>query len=539
MSLQAQRTIGLLENDSLSFNGYTLWTPNKTTYLIDNCGMLINEWQSNYDPGLSVYLLDNGHLLRTGEVSGSFNGAGKGGIIEEYNWEGDIVWSYNVASSEYHQHHDIEPMPNGNILVIAWERKTSSEARQAGASRNVSYWPEVIFELEKLPDNTARIVWEWHAWDHLIQDHDSTETNYGIVADHPELFNVNYRQPSSGSNGDWLHFNGIFYDSARDEIILSARNFNEIYIIDHSTTTEEAAGHAGGQHGKGGDILYRWGNPQAYDRGSIGDRQLFGQHDAQIIPSGHPFEGMVSVFNNGAGRPGSNFSTVDVIDLPIDDNGYYILNEDSIYGPQQLSWQYKALIPTDFYSNNMAGVHALPNGNFLVCEANKALFFEVTLGGGIVWQYQNPTNSSGPLPQGIQLTGATVKSVFRAHRYAPDYPGLADKDLTPGLPIELDPLPSDCIIYGDPTSSVSSATHQELKVEITTRPDGIELTHPGTGTLLIQLYDISGRMLFSTYSSTERTLIPTYHFNMGMYVLKMARLKSGTSHIEKVFITGH
>ena len=144
LSLNAQRTIGLFENDSLAFNGYTLWTPNKTTYLIDNCGSLINKWESNYNPGLSAYLLENGNLLRAGSFPGSFNGAGRGGILEEFNWDGELVWSYEVASDVYHQHHDIEPMPNGNILVIAWEKKNSAEARQAGASNNVAYWPEVI-----------------------------------------------------------------------------------------------------------------------------------------------------------------------------------------------------------------------------------------------------------------------------------------------------------------------------------------------------------------------------------------------------------
>ena len=65
---------------------------------------------------------------------------------------------------------------------------------------------------------------------------------------------------------DWMHSNAVAYNAELDQVLLNVLEFNEFWIIDHSTTTAEAAGHTGGKHGKGGDLLYRWGNPRALSR---------------------------------------------------------------------------------------------------------------------------------------------------------------------------------------------------------------------------------------------------------------------------------
>ena len=80
--------------------------------------------------------------------------------------------------------------------------------------------------------------------------------------------------------------------------MLSSRNRSEVYIVDHSTTTDEASSNSGGTYGKGCDFLYRWGNPQNYDRGSDNDQILRGQHSAIWIPENFPGEGNILLFNN-------------------------------------------------------------------------------------------------------------------------------------------------------------------------------------------------------------------------------------------------
>ena len=158
--------------------------------------------------------------------------------------------------------------------------------------------------------------------------------------------------------------NSIAYNAQLDQIVLSVRGCNEIWFLDHSTTTKEAAGHTGGKHGKGGDLIYRWGNPAAYRRGTTRDKQLVQQHDAQWIPDGYPGAGHITIFNNGYDR---GWSSVEEIVPPVDASGRYILEAGKAYGPEKPVWHYEAKNRTDFFSSEISGAHRLPNGNTLIC----------------------------------------------------------------------------------------------------------------------------------------------------------------------------
>ncbi len=422
-------TLGCLLNDPASFDGYTLFAPmpSTTTYLIDNGGFLVHEWASSTRPALSAYLLESGNLVRTGKVwNPNFEGGGTGGRVQEFSWNGDLLWEYVYSSAEHHQHHDVEPLPSGNVLMVAWELKSAAEAISQGRNPALltegKLWPDHIVEIEPDGASGGTIVWEWHV--------------YGVVADHPELVDLNY--VGGVANADWNHVNSVDYHEAFDQIILSVHGFGEVWVVDHSTTTQEAAGHTGGASGRGGDLLYRWGNPQTYDAADPDAQQLFRQHDARWIPEGLPGEGNILVFNNGSARPGPDYSEVDEIVPPVDTLGNYTYVPGMPFEPDEPSWIYTAGNPIDFFAQNISGAERLPNSNTLICHGSLGTFFEVTAELDTVWIYVSPVTMFGPLVQGDPAP-PDGRNVFRATRYAPDYAGFEGHELTPGDPIELYP----------------------------------------------------------------------------------------------------
>ncbi|DAC57920.1 MAG TPA: hypothetical protein HA354_04560 [Candidatus Poseidoniaceae archaeon] len=439
-------TIGLIYCTGEMQSGYTLFSPmaSNTSYLIDEYGREVHRWVSPGDhrPGLSAYLLDDGDLLRTANLGpnqpGEFTGGGSAGKIERISWDGVLEWSWSYSSEMYRSHHDIEPLPNGNVLMIAWEYRNETEAAEAGkypqsdssrALGTTSVWPDKIIEVQPIGENNAEIVWQWSFWDHLIQDYDTTKANYGVVADHPELLDVNFIDSVGGASGgrDWLHCNGIDYNEHLDQIAISCKNTNEIYIIDHSTTIEEATGHAGGNSGKGGDILYRYGNPESYQRGNAEDQVLFAQHDVQWIGDSYLDGGSLMIFNNGNGRE-TSYSSVDVITPPINGSNYDISSTEP-YGPEDLTWTWDA--GTEMYSSAISGSTRLSNGNTLITFGMQGTLIEVDYTGEIVWKYISPVNNIGIMTQGDSIFSGNGNKVFKVTRHLATEPALKGRELIP------------------------------------------------------------------------------------------------------------
>jgi Arylsulfotransferase (ASST) len=453
-------------NDPKAFQGFTLVSPMTSTksYLVDMEGKIARTWVGAGTPAITAYLLPNGNLFRpcSGEI---FALRANGGIfpkgrIQEFTWNGEVAWDFalqsikDVVKGTYT--HDMIKLPNGNVLAVMMVEKTVAETTAAGRKAGDSLMLESLIELEPKGKSDAQVVWQWHVWDHLIQDSDSTKVNFGKVADHPERIDINFggdtlnnmfgkKDGAKGKaalgvpEGDWTHFNSLAFNAELDQVMISVHGFSEIWIIDHSTTTAIAAGHEGGKYGKGGDLLYRWGNPQAYRAGKATDQQLFGQHNAHWIPKGLPGAGHVLVFNNGLGRKDGNYSSVDEIVLPVDAKGHYSLKAGTAFGPDKALWVYTAPDKSDFFAGIISGAQRLPNGDTLICSGTNGNVFEVTPKNEIVWKLDVAALTggfggftgkvAGGAPGIGQLSPGGM--VFRATRFGPEEPALAGKKMGP------------------------------------------------------------------------------------------------------------
>lgn len=405
----AERPIAASDVNRVS-PGVTLIDPGsrKPFFLINNDKEVIGEFAGDYFSFMQ--LLPDGNILGSSNMySDTFRkGGGHTGCIEEYTPDGSLVWRYALAGDDYIHHHDLQKLANGNVLAVIWERVSAAKAIELGRNpehiaENGDFWFDGFVEIDPA---SGKIVWEWSAQDHLIQDFDPNKANFGVVADNPGRLDINAISfKNDGTVGpDWTHVNAVDYNEEFDQIIFSSNYLSEVYVIDHDTTPYEARGPAG-------DFLYRWGNAANYGRGDAESQVLFAQHDAHWIPQGLPGAGNIMIFNNGD-DPDQPYSTVVEFTPDMNPDGSYNLGADGSYGPAELAWEYRPKEGEQFFSWFISGAQRLPNGNTLVNHGAHSRLREVTSEGEIVWEYVFDDGADGP------------HMLFRAYRYPVDHPGV-------------------------------------------------------------------------------------------------------------------
>ncbi|MFX0555334.1 aryl-sulfate sulfotransferase [Maribacter sp. CXY002] len=336
-------------------------------FLMNRNGKTVFDWPLGEERlGNDAHLLPNGKLLAMLEVPDpKIQLGGFGGKVEIINKKGEKEWSFTYASDNHILHHDAQMLPNGNILTMIWERKSIEESQEAGYSLNVETFPDGLIEIDT---TTNTIVWEWHVWDHLIQENDNTKSNFGEVATNPQLIDINY---TTDISGDITHGNGIAYDPEKDVIYFSSNFYSEIWVIDHSTTSEQAASSSGGTYNKGGDLIYRFGNPSAY-KNQIGKRLFNNNHFPNLLKE----KNTILVYSNGGDL---NRSTVYELELASE----FSLTPNADNEPQVV-WTFSN---EKLFSPKVSGAVELPNGNILITEGDFGLW-EVTKEKEIIWQYE-------------------------------------------------------------------------------------------------------------------------------------------------------
>lgn len=535
--LAQDNTVGLISLKSwLADDGYTLLYPHNQSnvYLINNCGEIVHMWEGAEEtkPGNTAYLLENGNLVTTSRPSvfaGNAIWAGGGGAtIEVKSWDNELLSTYTLNDETARLHHDIEVMPNGNILAISWEYRSREEAIAAGRdSMNLpdnSIWPEDVLELNP---TTGEIVWEWHSWDHLIQDFDETKANFGVVGDHPELIDLNY--DTHDGDADWLHANAIDYQPEFDQIMLSIPYFDEVWIIDHSTTTEQASGSTGGTWGQGGDILYRWGNPKTYRAGDSTDQKLFFQHDAHwnvdhISPGNSDF-GKIMVFNN---RVGADFSTANIFDPMFDDyDGNYMIM-DGQYIPSDFDLTLTHPTPQRMYSTGLSSFQQLVNDNYLITVGRFGYTFEITPDNEIVWEYITPIRGGATIPQGDSLT-INNNLTFRSHKFPVDFEAFEGKDLSSKGWIELEPRMDYCELLTD-IDELSTTTLRMYPVPANST---LTVDLPEGTDHRVELYTLSGQRVVVKSGLQNYAMIDVSSFQEGIYIVRVNGSQTGRVIVTK------
>lgn len=364
--------------------------------------------------GSTSQLLPDGRNLRSSSPGNWLDHrtfpVGSHGTIELVDPNGTVIWSFSIAEPGVRVlHHDVEPLPNGNILATVYESMSFDAAQEIGWVMQQTdtllrppqlrrFWTERIIEIAPdLATGGASIVWEWNSLDHVIQNVDSTKPNYGEITPDCRKIDLNYTQFADFffCMGQVFHVNAISYDADHDQILLGSAMHDELWIIDHSTTTEEA-------RGAGGDLLYRFGNPAAHGAGPYESKTLYWQHDPHWLRADRPRSGDVLIFNNGArrladGTPnpdekamgfGQAYTELLEVRLPRNADGSYTWAPGDTLNGAEITWSYNRDNSKGLFSPFMSSAQRMPNGNTLVVQGYDKRIRELTPDGTTVLDYR-------------------------------------------------------------------------------------------------------------------------------------------------------
>jgi len=427
-----------------AMQGYTLIPSGSKTTLVDQSGTTVASWATG---GYAAYLTDSGTLIgQSGNGTGP--GAPYGKLVEVRGTTVLRSWQWtSPTSGTLHHAHTI--MPNGHWLAVGYEQVSGI----TGYSGNL--WNEHILEYDPV---AAKVVWEWKATDHM-----STTNN-------PRK--INPTKLTTG--GDAFHFNSVSYDPDRDLVLVSSHAMNEILVVDHSTTTAQAATSTGGRYGHGGDFLFRWGSAKNYGGTSATVTNVF--HGGNIVGPGLPGAGHFLVFANTDVVAKHSRAYEVSADFSSADTGYTLAASGEFNASVVFNWY--STTGTYESAGNFGFVQRLPNGNTFITFTKSSKFVEV--------------DSTGTIR--LTLTG----DAKRALRYPKTFAGLAALGIVP--------------------TSVATRTARAFGVE--NLRGRILATGLASGDV-VRVYDASGTLRFEGAIVGESLSIPTSGWSRGVHLVQV------------------
>jgi len=433
-------------------SGYTLIPTGSSTILIDDAGKTVKSWTTG---GYTAYLTNTGTLVgQTG--SGSAAAAGYGSLVEKTDASLGSTQSNIWTATGFHHAHWV--MPNGHWLgTVGVKINPKTALASAGYTGSLtSIWDERIQEWDPV---TKTVVWEWKASDHTL----------GTA--HPRKFNSNKLFTSS----DPIHINSVVYDSARDLISMSSHYLNEVLVIDHSTTTAQAATSTGGKYGKGGDLLFRWGSPVNYGGTTTASSNVV--HGGGVIQGGLPGAGNFTLFGNSDNSV--KHSRWYEVTGQISDTGFVIGSNG----------EFVATLAFDFYSASgsfeSSGHYGygqrLPNGNTFITFSGSGKLIEV--------------DANKTILDTITVSGNCIRSI----KYPMGHPAL--------------------VALGLGTSDVSGRI-AGTSFALTTGADHVLATGLAADAR-VRIFDAKGSLRFDGHNNGDRMVISTRSWTNGTYVAQI------------------
>ena len=322
--------------------GYVDWDEGADTALV---GVTSHD-PARVSPGYDVYTNDvdeaylcdlAGRRLHTWRLAGArhmetFELLPDGGIVALSVGQcvARLDWSSNEAwRRELKAHHDVTRLPDGSFLALWW-----------GPGRE-HFGRRVRFDgLVRLGAGGEELE-RWFSWNHFAR----LRELHG-----PTKLDVPRSEDERRGGFDYYHMNSVEWlgdtplgrEDARfraGNLLVCFRNTNMAAVLDQDS----------------GEVVWQWGRDE-----------LELPHMPTMLPNGR-----MLVFDNGSWRGWSRVVEVDV-------------------RTGDIVWQYEGEPRESFFSQWRGSAQRLPNGNTLVCEAERGRVFEVDPTGALVWEFWNP-----------------------------------------------------------------------------------------------------------------------------------------------------